>query len=332
MIDPVQVSKAASEGYSWVAPEYSSVSPFAPQGDSFLLQRNDHFALYSPSGFIRDLPLDASSRPRWMTDNELSYFSGNSLMRFDGAQSAVLRTFKGFSEIDDFGEGDVSNNQVRCVVGDQKTLFLYDLVGDKVSGALQTESPIVESMYVTPSGNHVIVSFDAVGSGRGQGMELYDSQMRFIRQLSTVNGHKDTSTDLQCREVLVWTNSADPNPPADGQNAICLIDLETGKVTPLLRLDWSLAVHISCPTHGGFCYVSTEQALGGPDCQYQNQILRVWFDGHVQVVCDHKSQITNYNNQPKVTCDRLGHRALFASNYGKVPDSLYVDSYLLDVD
>jgi hypothetical protein len=156
--------------------------------------------------------------------------------------------------------------------------------------------------------------------------------MNFIRQIATVNGHKDVSTDLDCNDVLVWTNSDDPNPGPNAQNAICLIELPSGARTTLLQLDWSLAVHISCPERGGFCLVSTEQAPGGPKCEYQNQILRVWFNGKVDVLCNHESDIVSYNSQPKVTCDRQGLYALYASNSARPSgntDEDYADTFLV---
>ena len=93
--------------------------------------------------------------------------------------------------------------------------------------------------------------------------------MNFVRQVGRADGHKDVTLDTNGDEVLVWTNSNDPQPICN--NGIVKIRLSDGQQTCLATFDWSLAVHISAPDNAGFVYVETyapsnpthNQRLGG---------------------------------------------------------------------
>ncbi len=346
-----RVTYALSEGYPWITPEYSSVCAFAPLSKDPLavaLVAVDHVRLYTPNGgCFNDTMLRADSRPRWMTDNEISFRHGNSWMRFDGANYGVVQRFPEFSSIDDNGEADIlftPEGMKRVTVGvnqNGKTVFVYNLMTGR-SGLRRVISDNFDSVYMTPKGN-VLVSFSQKGSGTFQGMTLFDENMNYLRHIENVNGHKGVCLDSNGDEILVWTNSDDPDPGPNAQNAICKVRLADRKSTVLCELDWSLAVHISCPTQSGFCFVSTEQAASSiVECAHRNKILKVGFDGTVEDLCDHGPAAVNpdgtiaYNSEAKVTSSRDGSCALFASNTDPLqplPDmSLnpdYADTYLL---
>ena len=107
---------------------------------------------------------------------------------------------------------------------------------------------LIDGSYVniTPN-NEVIVSWIASGTTRYTGQELFDTKMNFLRQLSHADGHKHLTVDTNGAEVLIWTNSDDPQPIANCNNGIVKIVLSTAAQTCLLQLDWSLAVHITAP-------------------------------------------------------------------------------------
>ncbi len=333
-----RITNALKEGFPWITPEYSSVCAFAPLSKDPLavaLIAVDHVRLYTPNGgCFNDTMLRADSRPRWMTDNEISFKHGNCWMRFDGANYGVVQRFPEFSSIDDNGEADIlftPEGMKRITVGDGKTVFVYNLTTGH-SGLRRIITDDFDSLYLTPKGN-VLISFSEKGPSTFQGMTLFDENLNFIRHIKNVNGHKGVCLDQNGDEVMIWTNSDDPDPGPGAQNAICIVRLADGKSTTLLELDWSLAVHISCPTQAGFCFVSTEQAGAGKECQYRNRILKVGFDGTVDDLCGH-GPATSYTAQAKVTCSRDGACALFASNGDSgVPafDANYADTYLLTI-
>ena len=58
--------------------------------------------------------------------------------------------------------------------------------------------------------------------------------MNFLRQVGRADGHKDVTLDTDGNEVLVWTNSNDPQPICN--NGIVKIRLADGQQTCLASL------------------------------------------------------------------------------------------------
>lgn len=334
-----RLTHALTEGFPWITPEYSASCSFAPLSNNkaVALIAVDHVRLYLTDGtMFNDTMLRADSRPRWMSDNEISFRHGNSWMRFDGANYGPVKTFPEFSSIDDNGEADIlfaTEGMKRVTVGNSRTIFVHNLTTGIDGGRMFAPSDF-DSVYLTPKGN-VLVSWGAKGSAEFQGMDLFDGDMIWLRHIENVNGHKGICLDQNGDEVLIWTNSDDPNPGPNANNAICMVRLADGKSTVLCELDWSLAVHISCPTQAKFAFVSTEQAASSTvECAHRNKILKVGFDGTVTDLCDHGAT-SSYNSQAKVTSSRDGSCALFASNHDRllnaVVDLNYADTYLLSL-
>lgn len=200
----------------------------------------------------------------------------------------------------------------------------------------------VDSVYITPN-NEVLVSWIASGTSRFTGQELFDTNMNFLRQIGHADGHKHLTVDNDGSEVLIWTNSADPQPIPNCNNGIVKIALSTGVQTCLLQLDWSLAVHITAPDGNGSAYVDTEAPAnpdpsnGGAWVPYTNEILQVKLDGSGTIRwAQHRSRSTGgYTWQPKLTISRDGSRLLYCSNYdlqqmyGYSAD--YADEYLINM-
>jgi hypothetical protein len=61
------------------------------------------------------------------------------------------------------------------------------------------------------------------------------------RQLTKANGHASTSV-YQGRPVLIWCNAADPG---YNNNAVMLVDIESGHSRILKSFDWAYAMHTS---------------------------------------------------------------------------------------
>jgi hypothetical protein len=297
---------------TFVTDEYSSMSPFNQDNSKVLVLFQSYFALYDTQGrFLKGCPLEigAQSEPRWSrTDPDVLYFVWhNQLKKYTSATDAIelVHTFAEYSWISGRGESDICFDGRHFVfTGNGRYIFVYDLATDSKGPALDAGGRAFDSLYITPNDN-VTVTWLATGSGRFAGIELFDRNMTFARQLSTVGAHMDVTRDTDGEEVLILTNAADPAATCD--NAIVKVRLSDGRRDCLLSLDWSLAVHISAPDASGWCFVET-YAPADPTTtpgwtRYTGEILQVKLDGtEVRRLAHHRSRPFNsYNYQPRAT-------------------------------
>src|SRR5439155_2330922 len=189
-------------------------------------------------------------------------------------------------------------------------------------------------LYITPNNNVTITWFQG-GAGRYNGIEFFDHNMNFQRQVARAGGHMDVTSDTNGDEILLWTNSGDPAPICP--NAIVKIRLSDARQTCLISVDWSLAVHVSATDTGGWFFMET-YAPGDPAPDsagwkpYTNEILQVKLDGtEVRRLTHHRSRpFDSYNYTPRASASRDGSRLIFSSNFGLYgPSTVYTDVYLM---
>jgi hypothetical protein len=340
---------ASGGGYlTWIENEYSTMSAFNTDNSKFILVHQSYFGLYDgPTGaYMYALPLEiiASSEPRWSRKDNVTlyYHSGNQLKSYNISTGgiSVVHTFSEYTAISGNGEMDISLDGDHFVfVGDNEFVFVYQISTDKKFGVFDAGAVNFDSVYITPD-NNVILSWYTVGTARYTGQELFDINMNFLRQVGHADGHKDVTSDANGDEVLIWTNSADPQPIANCQNGIVKIRLADATQTCLLQLGWSLAVHISAPDGNGTVFVDTE-APSNPESgssgwvSYTDELLQIKLDGSGATrLAHHRSRpVNSYNWEPKLSTSRDGTRLLFASNYDlsnieKYPVE-YSDTYLM---
>jgi len=325
---------------AWITDEYPTMSPFNSDNSRILLVHQSYFGLYDGTGFyIRDLPLEisASSEPRWSrNDNHtLYYVHGNQFKTYDITSGAmnILHTFTEYTAIGGMGESDISYDGDHFVfAGDGRYAFVYTISTDTKSPTFDTGGNGFDSLYITPH-NNVIISWIQSGTVRSTGQELFDTNMNFLRQVGRADGHKDVTLDTNGDEVLVWTNSNDPQPICN--NGIVKIRLADAQQTCLASLDWSLAVHISAPDNSGFVYVET-YAPSNPTpssgwVAYTNELLQIKLDGsQILRLAHHRSrpfQTNTYNWQPKMSTSRDGSRVVYGSDYDLQSIDGYADQY-----
>ena len=333
---------------TWIEDEYPTATPFNSDNSKILLVHQSYFGLYDGTGFyIRDLPLEisASSEPRWSRkDNHTIYYvHGNQFKSYDITSGAmtIVHTFSEYGAISGLGESDISFDGDHFVfAGDKRYVFVYQISTDTKSSTFDAGGREVDSVYITPK-NNVVVSWVQSGTVRYTGQELFDGNMNFLRQVGRADGHKDVTLDTNGDEVLVWTNSNDPQPICN--NGIVKIRLADAAETCLATFDWSLAVHISAPDNSGFVYVET-YAPGNPNppsgwVAYTNELVQVKLDGsQVLRVAHHRSrpyQSNTYNWQPKMSTSRDGSRVVYSSDYDLQTidgyTAQYGDTYLIVV-
>jgi hypothetical protein len=329
--------------------EYSTMTPFNADNSRLLLQHRSYFALYDGKGrYLNDLPFEitASSEPRWSRHdaNVLYYVTGNQLKQFDTASrsAAAVHTFPEYFVVNGLGESDICFDGDHFVlVGDNRQIFTYELsTGTK--GPVLTTTGIggVDNVQITPD-DHVLVSWYASGPGRYQGVELFDRDMNFLRQVSTVIGHMDVTRDVDGVEVVLLANAANPTPPAGCSNGVVKIALADGAQTCVIAFDWSLGLHISASDQSGWFIVST-YAWGDPNpatswTRYAGELLQVKMNGtEVKRLAHHRSRpFSSYWWTPRASVSRDGTRLVYSSNYGlprhaEYPQS-YIDAYLIDL-
>jgi uncharacterized protein (TIGR03437 family) len=333
---------------TWIENEYATMSAFNNDNSKFILLHESYFGLYEGATglYVSDLPLEiaASSEPRWSRKDlvTLYYHTGNQIKSYNTSTGAmaVVHTFSEYSSISGNGEMDISldgDHLVYC--GDNEFIFVYQISTDKKYAVYDVGSKSFDSLYITPQ-NNVIVSWFTSGTARGTGQELFDINMNFLRQVGHADGHKDVTVDTNGDEVLIWTNSDDPQPIANCNNGIVKVRLADASQTCLAQLDWSLAVHISAPDGNGTVFVDTEAPANpapgtGAWVAYTDEVLQVKLDGSgVTRWAHHRSVPVNvYNWEPKLSTSRDGTRLLYASNFdlsaisGYTTD--YSDTYLL---
>ena len=349
----LQTADAASgANLTWIENEYATIAAYNSDNSYFILVHQSYFGLYTGSGtFVGNLPpseISASSEPRWSRKDNVTlyYHVANMLKSYNvgTGQIRVVHTFSEYSSISGRGESDISQDGDHMVlVGDGRFIFVYQLSNGKKSKVLDTGGTAFDSVMITPR-NNVIVSWDVSGNVRHTGQELFNSSMVFQRQVGHADGHKDTTTDVNGDEVVVWTNSNDPQ-PINCQNGIVKINLRSAAQLCLQPLDWSLAVHITAPDGNGTAFFET-YAPSDPQPgttawkPYTNELLQVGLGGTTVSyrIAHHRSQPRDsYLYQPKMTVSRDGTKLLYASNFDLQAQSQtypmdYADTYMIGVN
>src|SRR5262249_24898514 len=188
---------------------------------------------------------------------------------------------------------------------------------------------------------NVIITWLANGSNRFNGIELFDRNMNFLRQLTHAGGHMDVTRDVNGDEVLAWVASGDPQPLTNCAAGVVKIQLADASQTCIWRADWGLAAHVSGPDGNGWVFVETYAPSDPipPDgwVLYTNELLQVKLDGtEVRRLAHHRSRPFNsYTWQPKISTSRDGTKAVFGSNFGLQAilgyPREYSDAYMIDL-
>jgi hypothetical protein len=333
-------NNAVSGPLTFVSTEYPTASPFNSDNSRLILQHAGYFGLYDGNGtYLRDLAFsaNAATEPRWSrTDpNALYYVSGNSLMKLnvDTGASTVVRAFTEYAAIRGRGESEISFDGDHMVFAADELpgatpgvmnryVFVYEISTNTKGAVLDTLGHLYNQLYLAPN-NSVAIGWLESGTARFAGVELFDRNMVFQRQLTRAIGHMHLTRDTNGDDLLIWTNSSDPQPIPSCENGLVKVRLSDARQTCLLQLDWSLAVHITAPDGNGWVFVETYDPSEPPPAApawklYSNEILQVKLDGtETRRLLHHRSRLTaNYGYQPRAAVSRDGSRLVFTSNYG----------------
>jgi hypothetical protein len=337
---------ASGGNLTFIMNEYSTPSIYSQDDSHFLLEHQSYFAVYGKDGrYEKDAPfeMNASSEPRWSRRNpNVVYFrSGNALKQYDVStgQVAIVHTFAEYGRVTGRGESDISFDGDHFVlVGDDHHIFVYEISTDSKGPVLETDGHDFDSVYMSAD-DDVTVTWLEAGTGRFEGIELFDRNMGFLRQVARAGGHMHMTRDANGDAVLVWINAGDPQPICD--NGIVKIRLSDAHQTCLLTLDASLAAHVSASDQGWVVvstYAPSDPSPAGAWPPYTNEILRLNLaGGQIERLAHHRSRPSNdYNWEPKATVNRDGTRIVYASNFGlsltEGYPKQYTDAYLIQFE
>lgn len=347
--DAIVTPDSANGGtLTFVTNEYSTMTPFNKNNTRLILQHESYFAVYDGNGnYLRDLPfaVNASSQPRWSRSSAtvLYFINGNTLYTVDVDTLVVslVHAFGEYGSISGNGESDICFDGDHLVLaGDGRYVFVYEISTNSKGPVFNTGGRAFDSLYITPNDN-VTITWLQAGTARYTGVELYNKNMVFQRQLTHAGGHMDVTRDTNGSEVLLWVNAADPMPIANCNNGIVKVRLSDGQQTCLLEFDWSLAQHVSATDGNGWFFMETyayNDPPPGPSWKpYTNEVLQISLDGsQVRRLFHHRSRpLNSYYYQPRASASRDGSRLVFSSNYG-LQEQLglptdYGDVYLVQV-
>jgi len=344
--DALHTLDASNVGYlTWIEDEYSAANPFNNDQSRFILVFQSYFGLYDGSGnYIAPLPFEVNSgtEPRWSRTNPnvLYYHKANQLKQLNITTMAltVVHTFSEYTSISGKGQMDISLDGDHFVfLGDSRYLFTYQISTDTKNPVFDTGGVSYGVLYIGAN-NSVTISWAQSGTTRFTGVELFDVNMNFLRQLTHAAGHMHMGVDINGEPILIWNNSADPLPVC-GQNAVVKVRLEDGLQTCLLSLDFSMAMHISAADNTWAfveTYVPGDVNPNSPAWKpYMNEVLQIKLDGsEVRRLVHHRSRPFDiYVYEPKVTASRDGSTILYSSNFDlqaiQANPTLYADAYMI---
>ena len=282
-------------------------------------------------------------------------YEGNEIRLYDVRNMdtwVVLHTFSEYREIGAAGgEGDLSDDgRYWCLDGDQRELFVYDLIDDIKYPVSTFDAGVIGSpgselgvdyAAVSPTGQYVVVSWSTTPQeARYHGIEVYDRNFKFQRQIYPGVIHWELGVDSYGHEVIYTTAgfavaeffTSRGVQPGD----VISIRLSDGYIRLLRHMElWSPQVMSGCNsvTDHNYIYVAFFERSFKPDelwAPYWGEIVEVPTDGSGEVrrLVHHRSRAisgkTTKYCQPDFVVNRQASRIVFRSTYLGPTADLYM--------
>lgn len=272
-------------------------------------------------------------------------YEGNEVRLYNvhNLSHVVLHKFTEYNEIGPAGgEGDISlDGRYWLLDGDDRELFLYDLIDDIKYpastfdlGTLGSEGSAVGVDYgaVSALGNYIIVSWSYEASeDRYRGLELYDKNWKFIRQLHPEIGHWMRGIDAFGDEVIYCSagfgvqefwhrHNVDPGDYVS-------VRLKDGYVRKLLDLPkWArhIASAVSIWNNPNYTYVAYRACTADPAefwAPYWGEIVEIPTDGSQKArrLVHHRTRKIDGQSQrfyqPDFNVNHAGNVIIYRSAY-----------------
>lgn len=330
--------------------EYSRVQSFNAYGSRILVRGLEATWYLYDAHTLQPLgELALGVEPRWDPANpDLLYFSDETrLMAYDvrtGRQTlvhefaadfpgqvlaAVWTRYEGRPSSDGHYWGLMAEDQEWQTIA----FLVYEQQADQViakrdmRGVPEVEEG-VDHVTMSPLGNYFLASFDHYCE-HGQlgddahpcGLMVYDRNLANGRSLLRIIGHYDVALDAEGREVVVFQDI--------DEDHISLLDLASGKVTPLWPIDFSrtaIGLHFSgCAfQRPGWALISTHDGDPGAYTWMDDQIFAIELkaDGrvvrfaHTHSLVD-EEQEHDYWAEPHASVNADFMRIVFTTNWGR---------------
>lgn len=319
---------------------YATIDPWnSDKAVMVLHHQGGQVGLHDGHGeFYRLLPgVNHSSEIVWTADRKVFCFvDGNSARRFDLAkpwESGAISTICHFPEyiahdpdgrngVRAMGEGDLIDGRYWALAGTLPSGELEIFSFDTQTGTVGRKEKLsgVDGLYVTPRRN-ILVSYYNRGKNRQNGLELFDPDMKFIRQVAPIFQHMDVTT-FEGQDAIVRVN--------ENSNDIELITVVDGKSRVIWKYGWhakeprlSAAFHVSCPDNSdgknswALVTAYSPNFVDDPDPK-ANVIAKVPFDGMgATAFTKHQSDASDYMGQPKAAVSHDGTRYIYDRHDGE---------------
>lgn len=299
---------------------------------------------------------------KWAFDPAIHFYKyeGNEVRLYNVTTLSyiVLRKFDEYSEIGPAGgEGDLSQDGRYWVLDGKRVsdgkqeLFVYDLLNDIKGipipfdpGRIGGYGPGVDFATVSPSGNYVVIAWDAGMNdpfNGHYGVEVFErSTWEFVRRLHPCRIHIELGYDAFGEEVMF---SAAGNTSEEiktfGISGLALGDfisvrLQDGYVRKLLDVPrWAHFVLSYSPGQPGYIFVGYDQKSEAPQeswAPYWGEIFAISTDGSEKVIrlVHHRSwRVGNQSSkeyQPDFFLSNKGDKIVFNSTFGIGRADLYM--------
>lgn len=304
---------------------YSKVQPWNSDESLLLVGAGDPRLILDGRTYEHLRLFDSASDPTWSNvDPQRIYgVNGNVFGYHDLSASGpehltAIRRFREYRELSiGFGEGNLSNDdRYAALIGvrpsGRRDLVVYDLVAAEVSGR-RSFGRGLDNATMSQSGEYVVVVWGREGRRRAEGVEAFDRELDFVRQLTRFSQHGDVGYSAAGAEVWVSYSGGRQRSigayPLAGGPPITVIDADPGT--------WG--GHVSCRNleRPGWCYISdvghSPRLWRGYDQVWGQQIAP---DGPAEVFAhEHHSYDAGYYHQPQAVPSRDGSRVLWASDW-----------------
>jgi hypothetical protein len=235
--------------------EYARVQSFNADNSLLMVWTVESFWYVYDVGSLMPLgEVPVYVEPRWDAQNPslLYYTDDTKLMSFDISSGKINEIRDFANEFPDVnvpavwtryeGSPSYDSRYWGLIANDSEwnphAFLIYDKLADSVIIREIPDGYSIDNVTISPLGKYFLASFDdycehgQLGSDSNPcGFMVYDSNLENGRSLLRIIGHYDALLDADGREVIIYQDIDTDN--------ISMLDLESGKVTPLFSIDFS---------------------------------------------------------------------------------------------
>jgi hypothetical protein len=310
-------------GPGWV-PEYSQISADSPDGRRLLLVKPDNGHMVfdrATLAQVRAIPPDRYA-PRWLPDGRVLLLAGNPyrFLAWDPDSNATTPLYTSSypygltAHVHEEPSEDGRWTAGMGHSGGAPTVIAVNLRENRLGMKMTVPSDAVNWARATPDGKLIAVQWNAAGSGRNRGIELFDIESgAFVRQLAPEGHHGDWGRAPDGRVFYVTHSMLHPS----NNNYPSIVAYWTDGAAPthLRMVEWGVLGHVSCRGPRGWICVTNQRA----GAEVPNAPGELWLmhvvTGETLRLAHHRSSGGTYWAEPHATLARDGKSVFFGSDW-----------------